>query len=148
MQFWTKHTLSFKMIYDATCYPSGMGTCHFLWPLLQHYTLLLHFVILFKLICNMTMFWKSWILTYKPHPRVEAVCGQSICYLEAAFVILFNLICCMTIFWKKMTLDLSDPIPITWCPKISAWCINMKHYTDDHHGDYIFVVSSLNLYYV
>ena len=49
---------------------------------------------------------------------------------------------------KKMTLDLPDPIPMTWCPKISAWCVNMKHYTDNHHGDYIFVVSSLNLNYV
>ena len=29
MQFLTQHTLSFKMMYDATCYPSGMGTCHF-----------------------------------------------------------------------------------------------------------------------
>ena len=37
MQFWTQRTLSFKMMYDATCYPSGMGTCHFWWPLLQHY---------------------------------------------------------------------------------------------------------------
>ena len=37
MQFWTQHTLSFKMMYDATCYSSGMGTCHFWWPLLQHY---------------------------------------------------------------------------------------------------------------
>ena len=83
-----------------------------------------------------------------PLPRVEAVCGQSICYLAAAFVIFFNLICSMTIFWKKMTLDLPDPIPMTWCPKISAWCVNMKHYTDDPHGDYIFGVSSLNLYYV
>ena len=37
MQFWTQHTLSFKMMYVATCYPSGMGTCHFWWTLLQHY---------------------------------------------------------------------------------------------------------------
>ena len=35
---------------------------------------------------------------------------------------------------------------MTWCPKISAWCVNMKHYTDDHHGDRIFDVTPLNLY--
>ena len=27
MQFWTQHTLSFTIMYDAACYPSGMGTC-------------------------------------------------------------------------------------------------------------------------
>ena len=29
MQFLTQHTLSFKLICAATCYPSGMGACHF-----------------------------------------------------------------------------------------------------------------------
>ena len=37
MQFGNQHTLSFKTVYDATCYPSSMGACHFWWPLLQHY---------------------------------------------------------------------------------------------------------------
>ena len=32
-------------------------------------TMLLHFVIPFNLIFNPTMFWKSWILTYWPHPK-------------------------------------------------------------------------------
>ena len=31
-------------------------------------TMLLHFMIPINLICSMTMFWKSWILTYWPHP--------------------------------------------------------------------------------
>ena len=69
-------------------------------------TMLLHFVIPFNLICNMTMFWKRWILTYCPIPRVlgEGVCGQNIFYHVAVFVILFNLICTVTIFWKSWTL--------------------------------------------
>ena len=32
-------------------------------------TMLLHLVIPFNLICNMTAFWKSWILTYWPQPQ-------------------------------------------------------------------------------
>ena len=35
---------------------------------------------------------------------------------------------------------------VTWCPKISAWYVNMKYYTDDHHGDRIYDVTSLNPY--
>ena len=31
-------------------------------------TMLLHLVIPFNLICSMTIFWKSWILTYCSHP--------------------------------------------------------------------------------
>ena len=46
------------------------------------------FEILFNLICNMTMFWKSWILTFWSHPLGSfgrEVCGQNICYHVAAF---------------------------------------------------------------
>ena len=43
MQFWTQHTLSFRMMYDTTCYPSGMSACHFWWPLLQHYKDIRHY---------------------------------------------------------------------------------------------------------
>ena len=31
------------------------------------------FMILFNVICNMTMFWKSWIMTYWPHPQGREV---------------------------------------------------------------------------
>ena len=74
-------------------------------------TMLLHFVIPFNLVCNMTIFWKSWILTYGPIPMVlgEGVCGQNIFYNVAVFVILFNLICTVTIFWKKLNLNLLTP---------------------------------------
>ena len=34
------------------------------------------FVIPFNLICNMTIFWKSWILTCWPHPQGQ-ICGQN-----------------------------------------------------------------------
>ena len=63
------------------------------------------FMIPFNLICNITMFWKSWIFTFTP-PRVRGVgvCGQDICYDVAAFVIPFNLICNMTMFWKSWIL--------------------------------------------
>ena len=30
MQLWTHHALSFKIIYDATCYPAGIGCMSFL----------------------------------------------------------------------------------------------------------------------
>ena len=33
------------------------------------------FMILFNVICNMTMFWKSWIMTYWPHPQGREVGG-------------------------------------------------------------------------
>ena len=62
------------------------------------------FVIIINLICNMTMFWKSWILISSPGSwgvvKWLGVCTQNIWYLNAAFVIPFNLICNMTIFWK------------------------------------------------
>ena len=70
--------------------------------------MLLHLVIPFKLICNMTCS-KKLILTYWPH-RVHGVWGQNICYNVAAFVILFNLISNMTMYWKKTDLLPTDPI--------------------------------------
>ena len=52
-------------------------------------TMLLHFVISIKLVYIMIMFWKSWILTFWPHPlgflRDGGVCWQNICYHVAAF---------------------------------------------------------------
>ena len=60
------------------------------------------FMILFNL-CNMTMFWQSWNLTFWPHCR-EGVCGQNICYQVAAFVKFFISICKMTMFWKSWSL--------------------------------------------
>ena len=53
MQFWICHILSFKMIYDAACYLSGMGTCHLWWPLLQQYkcVLCICLFIVLALIC-------------------------------------------------------------------------------------------------
>ena len=57
-------------------------------------TMLLHFVIPINLICNMTMFWKSLILT--PPAGSGEFCRQNICYHVAAFVIPFNLIRNMT----------------------------------------------------
>ena len=43
----------------------------------------------FNLICNMTMIWKSWILTFWPYPQGRGVGGP------------FNLICNMTMIWKS-----------------------------------------------
>ena len=89
------------------------------------------FWILFNFTCNMTIFWKiltpspgsgvsagkniryhvwkSWILTYWPHPQGRGggggLGGQNICYHVAALVILFNLICNMTLFWKSWILS-------------------------------------------
>ena len=80
------------------------------------------FLIPFNLICNITVFWKSWILTFwlQPGgPGMEAgggggggkgVCWQNICHHAAAFVIPFNLICNMTVFWKSWILTLI-PLP-------------------------------------
>ena len=60
----------------------------------------------FPLICNMTMFWKSLILTFwPPGPWGEGVCGGNICYHVAAFVIPFKLICNMTMF-EKVNFDI------------------------------------------
>ena len=63
-----------------------------------------NFVISFNVICNMTMYWKSWHSTYWPHPQVlgRGVCGKNICYHAAVFVSLFNLICNMTLFLKLL----------------------------------------------
>ena len=64
------------------------------------------FVIPFNLICNMTMFWKFWNLTYWPHPRAGGGgLRANYCYHVAAFMILFNLICNMTVFWKFWPFD-------------------------------------------
>ena len=70
-------------------------------------------MILFNLICNMSMFWKKRLLN--PIPRVggggqERVFEQNICYHVGAFLILFNLICNMTKFWKSWIL--------TYCPHL------------------------------
>ena len=70
-------------------------------------TMLLHFVIPIDFICYMTMFWKSWIMTFWTHPLgswVMGFCGKDICYHIAAFLLPFNLICNMTLFWINCTL--------------------------------------------
>ena len=56
------------------------------------------FVILFNLICNMTMFPKGGILNYSPPPQGQGGCRQNISYAFAAIVILLNLICSIPIF--------------------------------------------------
>ena len=45
------------------------------------------FVIPFNLVCNMTMFWKKIILTFRRRPqgRGGGVCRQTICYHFATF---------------------------------------------------------------
>ena len=53
-------------------------------------TMLLHFVIRFNLICNMPMFWKSWILTFWPHSL-----GQWRAYLAK------HLLPCCCILWFR-----------------------------------------------
>ena len=63
------------------------------------------FVILFNLICNMTMLWKGWILTYWPHPQGRGgAVGKINCYHVVVFLVLFDLICNMTMFWKSWIL--------------------------------------------
>ena len=69
------------------------------------------FVILFNLICNMTMFWKSRIIPFEPSHRVWGGGERVGRYLRvkyllhiAAFLILFNLICDMNMFWKSRIL--------------------------------------------
>ena len=67
------------------------------------------FVILFNLICSMTMFWTSWMLTLWPKTQGQGVgwvgvCKQNICYHAAVFVIHFSLICNMKVFWKSLIL--------------------------------------------
>ena len=64
-------------------------------------TKLLHSWFPLNLICNITLFWKSWVLTFSPHgQRVRGVFGKTICYHVAAFVIPFDWICNMSMFWK------------------------------------------------
>ena len=65
------------------------------------------FVILFNLVCNLTMFWKSWILTFDPRVRGWQWAGlpwQNICYHVAAFIFPFNVICNMVMFRKSWIL--------------------------------------------
>ena len=74
------------------------------------------FLILFNLICNMTIFLTSEFWPTDPIHRVGGVggvCGQNICYHVAAFVILINLICNMTVFWKSWIWPF-DPPPKSW----------------------------------
>ena len=57
----------------------------------------------FNLICNLTMFLKSWIFTFWPQGQgmgVSGALGQNICYHGAAFMIPLNSICKMIMFWK------------------------------------------------
>ena len=64
-------------------------------------TMLLHFVIPFNLICNMTMFCKSWLLTYWPHPQGQEGGGGSAGKIFATMLLHswfpFYLICNMTL---------------------------------------------------
>ena len=69
------------------------------------------FVNPFNLICNMTMFWKSW--DFWPHPRVGERGLRAKYFLPsyyvAACVIPLNLISNMTIFWKNWILVSAAP---------------------------------------
>ena len=55
----------------------------------------------FNLMCNMTMFWKSWILTFWPPGSLGGSAGKIFTTMLLHFVIPFNLICIMTIIWKS-----------------------------------------------
>ena len=64
-------------------------------------------MILFNLVCNLTMFWKSWILTCWPQGQGMGwlgLCGQNICYHVAAFMFPFNVICNLIMFQKSWIL--------------------------------------------
>ena len=61
---------------------------------------LLQFIIPFNLICNMTMFWKSW----GGGGGGRGIWGQNISYHVAASMILLNLMCNVTVFWKSWIL--------------------------------------------
>ena len=70
------------------------------------------FMIAFNFICNMTMFWKSWILSFWP-PGLGGRGSAGITFATilhvAAPVIPFNLICNITMFWKSLILPLTPP---------------------------------------
>ena len=56
---------------------------------------------------QMTMFWKSWNLTFWSHPQGRGWgvgVRVNICYHVAAVVIPFNSICNPTMFWKSLIL--------------------------------------------
>ena len=53
-------------------------------------------------ICNMTLLWKGWILTFWHTPRVSA--RKIFPTMMLHFVIPFNLMCNMTMFWKSRIL--------------------------------------------
>ena len=78
------------------------------------------FAIPFNLIWNMTMFWKSWILTFWPLPQGQVcVCvwggGMRAKYLltYCCIVIAFILICIVTMFWLSWIL--------TFGPTLQGW---------------------------
>ena len=74
-------------------------------------------MIAFNFICNITMFWKSWILTLWPLGSGGGGGGgggsAGIIFAtmlhDAAPVIPFNLICNNTMFWKSLILPLTPP---------------------------------------
>ena len=72
-------------------------------------------MIAFNFICNMTMFWKSWILTFWPPGSGGGGGGGSARIIfatmlhVAAPVIPFYLVCNMTMFWKSFILPLTPP---------------------------------------
>ena len=73
------------------------------------------FMIPFNLICKMTIFWKSWILTYWPHPKGGVVvCRQNICYHAAAFRDSLLIDMQHDDILKKLHFDLLTPSPGLW----------------------------------
>ena len=61
--------------------------------------------IAFNLICNMTMFYKRWILTFLPlGSGGGGVSGHNTCYHVAEPAFPFYLMCNMTMFWKSWIL--------------------------------------------
>ena len=68
-------------------------------------TTLLHSRFSLILICNMTMFWKSWILIFWPHPQGRGegvgISGQIFTTLLLHLLFSFKLILNVTMFWKR-----------------------------------------------